>query len=474
MVMRVRRRQVRSKLEKIPGTPDVASPGDALADADALYVLDPTFREPKEVQQVDGGSGTLSPERPLAGVFTAELSYGLLLRGRGLTTLPEFDRMLLAAGARREALSWLEMDTTAGNGGTFLGGETINFSGSGAVGIVARDTAYADGGKLFYRLLSGTPADTDDVTGVSSLAKCGIASGMEAETGGYSYRPDSEVGQSATHGGWSGSTPADGDVIRLQGDPTQAGTVIAATASTLLWEQELGQFLNGDTLEVMTGAAAGSTCTLGSIPAQARGLTTTEEINQDGMRRQAWGCRANVTIPAEAAQPLRINCQMQGMFGGRATTNLGSPTLDSSDVKQFKGAKYRVRVLGVGSAADYKFVISALTWSTNNTIARRPDPEANEGIREFVIPQRAPSLRIDPEMVKPAIYDWYGHWEALTALRHYVEFPGSEGQRVTLHCGAAVFSDIQDGDRDGVLTAEAEALLTRVGTGDDEWELFVT
>lgn len=478
--MLVRKRQWFSKAEKVAGTLDGSI--DSVGAGDGILVLDPSFSPDKPEIEIDTGGASLSREISLLGLETANIGYRLLLRGGSaavaspftpsLTTAPEWGKAAQSAGMSETALAYATLDTS-NTAGTYLHGETITFQGSGVTATAVRDTLGATGAKLFYENASGTPLVTDNVVG--DLSETDFEVSAVETAGGFAYRPDSIVAALVTHGGWTGGTPAAGDIVQKTGDPNVWGVVVSATTTTLVYEPEIGALANSDGVTV-TGSVS-ATATLSSEPALSRGISFTEEYRVDGMLMRALGCRGNVTFSATAGEPAFVAYEAQGIQSSITGNTLGTPITHTENVSQFRNGRYRIRTKedAESTRLNLPFKVANFSLATNNSLAADLDPENTQGAASFRITDRNPTLTVDPRMVSPSIYDFFGKWAGRNGVYHYIEMPGAEGTRITLEAQVAQMSTIGLSDRDGQVVADINANLRQVSTsGDDEFAIFVT
>lgn len=465
MTMLLRKREMRAKLEASEGTANLV--GSTLEDADAFLALDPQVSVSRDKIEIPGLGKSLSKEISQFGFPTANVTWQMLLRGSRATPVssaPDWDLPMRACGMQATQLEYLEMDS--GASGTFVHGETLTFTGSGATAKCIGQTVAGTGVRLYYELLTGTPADSDTVTGGTSGASCSITATDISLAGGYKYTPDSTVASSIAIGAFDSGNPSAGDVVKQSGTTDTFGVVVShdATGGVLYYVPVWADFANGDDIEIATGSNAGSVAAASADPTQARTPSITLEDRVDGLRRMVTGARGTWSLALAAGQPARWQFDFSGILSAEDTYALGSPTLTTADGLIFRNARLKIDSLPMKLAA-YELDLAA-------QVTARLDPSAAKGAISYRLTDRAPTLRIDPERVVPGIYDFDAAWDAGTTFSTIAELGSSEGNRVILETPKVHIVELGDQDRDGILAANISCDLTRNSTGDDELVIY--
>jgi hypothetical protein len=465
MSMLTRKRAMRAKLELLEGTADIS--GDAMTDSEAFLALDPDVSKTREKIEMPGLGATLSKEIAQFGYPAGQINFQMLLRGSlaaPVTSAPDWGLVMKACGMQETQLNYITMDT--GASGSFLHGEQLNFAPSGAVAKCVGTVAAAEGTRLYYELTSGTPTTSDTITGDESAASTGIDDVSADNAGGYKYTPDSTLASSMAVSAWSSGAPSAGDVIKQSGSSTVYGVVVEHDADNgiLYYVPIWDGFGNGDTVEIVTGTNAESTATASNPITQSRTPSISLEDRVDGLRRLFTGCRGTWSLPMTAGQPARWSFEMQGVLSEEDTYVMGSPSLSTASGLIFRNASLTVD--------DRPMLLSSYELALNSSLAARLDPSSAKGARSFRLTDRAPTLRIDPEMVVPGVYDWDGKWDAGTTFESVTMLGSEEGNRVIIELPTAQVTEMSDEDRDGLLAANINCDLTRSDTGDDEIVIY--
>lgn len=327
----------------------------------------------------------------------------------------------------------------AGIPGRYLGKITFKseFKGSGAVATVPEWDALIRG------------------CGYARSAVSTIAIG--AVTGG-----PFQAGETIT-GGTSGATG------RVVGDHANGVTALRYVVLT-------GVFTSG---EVVTGGTSTATATTSGAPTAAQGyeyrpssttqVSLTMALWQDGIRHSLVGCRGTFKMTHKVGEPVMFEWEFTGAWTG--TTDEAASSLGTIPYQEIDPAAWRnVSFL----AGTYAAVIESLTVDAGNDLVPRPSANAATGIASVLLPGRAPTAEIDPEMVLVAEHDFLGRLRAGTVGRLVYGFGSGTGQRLTFGAPRAQYSSVDLQARlQGVVTARVpmDLVATTIVGGDDEIQI---
>ena len=201
-------------------------------------------------------------------------------------------------------------------------------------------------------------------------------------------------------------------------------------------------------------------------PASSGHESCTIYAYQDGKRTILTGCRGTFTLKAEAGMPSRLQFTMTGHVSVPTDTALVTPTYDSTVPVAFKSAGF--------SIDGYSAIIAALNLDAGNQMATPPDCNASDGFGEIQIVSRAITGSFDPEDTLVATEDWWGNFVAGTNMALTTGVIGSTaGNRYQISCPAVYYSNLSQGDRDGIRTLEAPFAAVE-SSGNDELSLAFT
>lgn len=190
-------------------------------------------------------------------------------------------------------------------------------------------------------------------------------------------------------------------------------------------------------------------------------------LYEDGIRYKITGCRGSFTMSLQTAQVGKISFRMVGHLSNRADASLVTPTLSSVVPPVLVGVPFEID--------SYQAVITKFELDPGITVATPDNIASSDGYGDVRITGHAPTFTIDPEATVLATYDWVTKWQANTAVVIAVGTIGSTaGNRYALGAAGAVYSEVGNGDRDGIITREIKGQLTDSGGTDNAWGITFT
>lgn len=235
-----------------------------------------------------------------------------------------------------------------------------------------------------------------------------------------------------------------GSLIGLTFDVEIKGSGSAGTAP------ELGPLLQACGFEETVVAATSVTYTPSSDPADHKSLTF--YIYEDGTLYKVTGARGSFTLSLQAGAAGKLSFKFTGHLYAKSDTSLATPTFTSTVPPV---------ALGLSFAVDsYSAIIAKLDIDPGITVATPDNIAATDGYGEIRITGMAPTFTIDPEQTVLATYDWIANWQDNSTGAMTTGTIGSTaGNRYTVSAPAAVFTEVGNGDRDGILTREVKGML---------------
>lgn len=154
-----------------------------------------------------------------------------------------------------------------------------------------------------------------------------------------------------------------------------------------------------------------------------------------------------------------------GQFNANSTTALPTPTLESTNPQLCKSCAFSYN-------SKTTLVVSNVEYTTNNTVAQRPDINNANSIKGFVVTARDPKLKMTVEATVETSYDFRG--DALTTQRAVTWTVGATAGNIITYT-APKFNPYMPkyGDADGLLIEEIEGEVTQ-NSGNDEFTIVYT
>lgn len=185
---------------------------------------------------------------------------------------------------------------------------------------------------------------------------------------------------------------------------------------------------------------------------------------QDGALRKITGARGTVSISAEAGGIGKASFEFIGHDAGIADVALPSASYDATVPVPLIGANFDV--------GGYAAIISAVSFDVANGLVTPSDISSDDGYGQVFISERKPSGSIDPEMSLPGTKDFEIDWKAGTELTLTTGDIGSvAGNKWSLTANIA-YTEISEGERDGIRTNELSFVAVEVTTDDEVSILF--
>lgn len=227
---------------------------------------------------------------------------------------------------------------------------------------------------------------------------------------------------------------------------------------------EWGVLLQACGMEETVVAVTSVTYTPTSDPTDHKSVTF--YVFEDGLRYKITGARGSFTASLAVANAGKLSFKFTGHLVGPADVALAAPTY---------GSTVPPVVIGAAFAIDsYSAVISKFDFDLGITVATPDNLSASDGYGEIRITGMAPTFTIDPEATLVATYDWVTKWKSSAAYAVSTGTIGSTaGNRYAVTAPAAVYSEVGNGDRAGIITREIKGQLVDT-TGDNFISIALT
>lgn len=180
----------------------------------------------------------------------------------------------------------------------------------------------------------------------------------------------------------------------------------------------------------------------------------------DGICHKLTGCRGTFSLEGKVNQYVKINWEFTGIYAGPVPLALATPTYTATVPPLFRNAAFTVDA--------YAAVIDGISLDMKNDIVKRVDLNAATGILEWAIKERTCTGKIDPEMVLPATYDFWGKWQAGATAAMTVTVGATAGNRCTITAPAVQYDRPDYGARENTLTLGIPLVFRPTAAGNDE------
>jgi len=194
------------------------------------------------------------------------------------------------------------------------------------------------------------------------------------------------------------------------------------------------------------------------IPDGAESITI--YYNQDGILHKLLGCRGTFSMSLKAGEYGKINWEFTGIYAGPVDQAISAGSYATAMPPVFKAANF--------SIDSYAAVIESLEITLGNEIAKRPSANAATGILEWFIAGRAPTGKIDPEVVALATKDFWNLWETSKQMALSATLGDAASNKCVITAPAVVLDGLGYEEREKLLIYGASFGLHPTASGDDE------
>jgi hypothetical protein len=192
-------------------------------------------------------------------------------------------------------------------------------------------------------------------------------------------------------------------------------------------------------------------------------LTMAHYVN--GVIRRIRGAVGSFTISCLAGQKITLDFTFQGVYDSFEAGAILSPTYPTAEAMRW--ASSATTIGGTAVAA------SALTFDLGNVISPLESQAVDEGVKNFIITDRRPTLSIDPEADTSDSVTRYGNMLAMNAvaIAWDANNTGGGGGGWDFSMPAAQIINHQPGERGGIETEQLNFLGCRTATLNSEFSM---
>jgi hypothetical protein len=190
------------------------------------------------------------------------------------------------------------------------------------------------------------------------------------------------------------------------------------------------------------------------IPSLTLGLYT------DGVIKLLAGARGTVKFSAVNGEQIFADFDFMGAYADPADGAILSPTFISLLPPVLQNALFTI--------GGYTPVFKSFEIDMGNKLAPREDANSTSGYKSFMLSDRNPRGKFDPEMTLVATHDWYGRWKDGTTGALSIGAVGTtQYNKVKITAPKVAYAKVQEGDREGLELANTDFQLA-MNSGDDE------
>jgi hypothetical protein len=188
-------------------------------------------------------------------------------------------------------------------------------------------------------------------------------------------------------------------------------------------------------------------------PVTGNATTITLGFYQAGRFKSICGAQGNFKITGEYGKPAMIEWEFTGKWVAPSSVAMIAPTFPTVQPPRFAGA--------VITYATVAYKQSKLEFDMGNVVSPRQDVSDVTGYHSFIITDRNPVFKVDPEALPLGTQDWYAAHLAETGIAFSCQIGTVANNIITIAAAALqLLNPPQDGDRAGILTDELEFQAT--------------
>ncbi len=196
-----------------------------------------------------------------------------------------------------------------------------------------------------------------------------------------------------------------------------------------------------------------------SDPAQHKSVTL--YFFRDGIQHKVIGCRGSWTLDLAVGEIPIYKFSMRGLWVDPGDVAL--PSITVLDI-----VPPTCKSLGAQIAAYSPVGVNGISLGIGNTLVRKKDVNAAEGVSGIVITGREPTGSIDPEVDTLANFNPWDYWKNATKAAITCSVGSVAGNQFDVSVPKAQFDDVKYNDRDGMVVYDLPFIPTINSAGDDE------
>ena len=198
-------------------------------------------------------------------------------------------------------------------------------------------------------------------------------------------------------------------------------------------------------------------------PASTAHKTATIYFYNDGLLFKSRGCMGTFKLVMDTGKMPEIEWTFKGTFETPTDADIPTTAVYSAEkAKPFVGANF--------SVGGYAAIIESLAIDIANSIERRVDANAPEGVLGFLITGRDTQGSFNPESVKEATHPFWANWKGGQAMALTATVGKGTGSLIDITAPKVQYREVTMGDRNGIRTYEIPCRLA-MDSGDDELKL---
>lgn len=197
--------------------------------------------------------------------------------------------------------------------------------------------------------------------------------------------------------------------------------------------------------------------------------TLTIGLYEDGLFKSIAGAMGTFKVTLPTGRLGYIDWTFSGVWQAPADTAIITPTYPTDSALRYAG--------GLAEWNDVNLCVESAVIDAGNTVIMRECPTTEAGFISAFITNRQPKITVNPEATTVAAQDRWGAWLASTEYALELDCKGPDGSTsdavLSFDAPKAQVMNLQEGDRNGLVTDEIEFQCNKNGATHDQ-ELSIT
>lgn len=193
--------------------------------------------------------------------------------------------------------------------------------------------------------------------------------------------------------------------------------------------------------------------------------TCTIYLNEGGILKALSGCAGTFTLDLVPGMPAYVNFSMSGNWVAPSDVSLAAQTHNATAPPRLVSSTYSFASL---TPAPY---FASMVFDPGNVVIPQQDAAAATGFRRYMVGDRKPTIKFDPEMSTVAVHNWYGLWLAGTDVALSILLGSSAGNRITLAVPKLLYQNISQTSRNNIDALDLTGLCLTGAAGDDDFTI---
>lgn len=194
--------------------------------------------------------------------------------------------------------------------------------------------------------------------------------------------------------------------------------------------------------------------------------TLTMGVYVDGVLKTIKGAVGTYVITLTTGSMITIDWTFTGVYAEPSDVAIIAPTYPTDTVLRFASA----------TACTFNSIamkVQQITIDAGNEITMLEDPTTDSGFSHGIITNRRPVISANPEAILVASQNRHNIWTTSTAYAISIVLDGPSTSTLAISAPKAQIINLQEGDRNRIVTDEIEFLCTKNGATQNE-ELYYT